>query len=366
MSNSARDIHPNGKKSSGRYLRIIYVGVDDPVSTSGMRLRAMRELGHDVVSVSPRGRTCASKTGELLNRARNRLGYPPNTANVNESIIRHAAGRDHDLLWVDELRMVTAGTLKLLKAQTPSIIRVSLIMDDPFSRRGRGWRRFKQAVPYYDIHYIIRDVNNRELRRIGARRVERYHKGFDLHTHRPVNLPEDHPGHDVLFIGHYEPPREKAIAFLIERGVPVTVIGCRDAIGKRSYWRRIERSAYIQGGVYGQDYTKAICSAKIALCFYSRWNRDTENSKMYEIPACGTFMLAERNRENVKMFEEGKEAEFFSSREELMEKVKYYLSHPDERRRIAEAGGERCMKSGYSYHERLKKMLRTAVEAVEK
>ena len=80
-----------------------------------------------------------------------------------------------------------------------------------------------------------------------------------------------------------------------------------------------------------------------------------------EIPACGAFMLAERTREHLRLFEEGKEAAYFGSNEELLEKVHYYLNHEDERSTIASAGRQRCLDGGYSHHERLKYMLSVVI-----
>ena len=72
-------------------------------------------------------------------------------------------------------------------------------------------------------------------------------------------------------------------------------------------------------------------------------------------------MLAERTREHLELFEEGKEAEFFSSNEELLDKVRFYLAHPQQRKRIAAAGRRRCLENGYSNQDRLKWMLEKVV-----
>ncbi len=109
--------------------------------------------------------------------------------------------------------------------------------------------------------------------------------------------------------------------------------------------------------VHGEDYSKAICATDICLCFLRKANRDLQTTRTVEIPACGAFMLAERTDEHLRLFEEGKEAEFFASDKELVEKACYYFNHPAERAQIAAAGRQRCLSSGYSNPERLKVML---------
>ena len=54
-----------------------------------------------------------------------------------------------------------------------------------------------------------------------------------------------------------------------------------------------------------------------------------------------------------QFFEENKEAVYFNTQEELLQKIKYYLVHKDERAAIAEAGYKKCFNAGYTHKDRL-------------
>jgi spore maturation protein CgeB len=62
------------------------------------------------------------------------------------------------------------------------------------------------------------------------------------------------------------------------------------------------------------------------------------------------------------LFDEGKEAEFFGSMEELIDKSRFYLLRAEARQRIARSGRERSLRSGYDNESRLSEMLARAVE----
>lgn len=79
--------------------------------------------------------------------------------------------------------------------------------------------------------------------------------------------------------------------------------------------------------------------------------------RTFEIPACGAFMLAERTDTHLALFEEGREAGYFDSAGELIDKIRYYLSHDAERARIAAAGYRKVISGGHTYSDRLSQII---------
>jgi hypothetical protein len=158
----------------------------------------------------------------------------------------------------------------------------------------------------------------------------------------------------VGFLGGFEQERYETVLGLAKAGIQVTVRG--------PSWERYAHHSHPDlnirpGWVGGDDYARSICATKINLCFLRKIVGDLHTARSIEIPACRAFMLAERTSEHLVLFEEGKEAEFFGSEGELLAKVRYYLEHDEERLRIAVNGYERCVRSGYSYAERLEQVL---------
>lgn len=82
------------------------------------------------------------------------------------------------------------------------------------------------------------------------------------------------------------------------------------------------------------------------------------NMRHFEITSAGGFLLCHHQPELAEHFEIGKECAVFGNEEELLEKVHYYLSHPDERVAIARAGQKRSL-SQHLYSHRLRTLLET-------
>ncbi|UCF33734.1 MAG: glycosyltransferase, partial [Phycisphaerales bacterium] len=80
------------------------------------------------------------------------------------------------------------------------------------------------------------------------------------------------------------------------------------------------------------------------------------NMRHFEITAAGGFMLCYDQPEIEEHFEVGKECDVFHSEAELLEKIQYYLSRPQERVEIALAGQKRTL-SSHLYQNRLQAVI---------
>ena len=80
------------------------------------------------------------------------------------------------------------------------------------------------------------------------------------------------------------------------------------------------------------------------------------NMRHFEITAAGGFMLCYDQLELQECFEVGKECAVFTSEKDLLDKIDYYLSHPDELVAVARAGQRRTL-SQHLYSHRLEALL---------
>ena len=97
-------------------------------------------------------------------------------------------------------------------------------------------------------------------------------------------------------------------------------------------------------------------SAKIG--FNYSINNDI-NMRMFEVPSCGALLVTNRIKGGSgfnELFCDGKNAVVYGSAGELFNKIDFYLSHSEERMRIAGEGHSLAV-SRYTYKVRLKQML---------
>ena len=322
-------------------LNILYLG---PISGTCLdRANALRRLGHQVKHIDLR--SLLPKTS-WVDKVTWHLGGDLLATLLIPNLGKALKDKQYDLCWVDGGEWVTPKVIKLLRQHAQKILSYSI--DDPLGPRdGPRFKAYRQSLPDYDLNAVVRNENVAEAYALGAVDVMRVYRSADEVSHAPRKLSEsDHKAWDadVLFLGTWFPERGPFLLDLIKRGVPLTIRG--SGWHKAPEWPELK--AYWMGGsIAGDDYAKAIQCAKVNLGMVSKANRDLHTTRSLEIPALDGLLCAERTIEHAQMYEEGKEALFWSDSEECAEICKLALADETRRQAIANAGKQRLHRSGH-------------------
>jgi len=339
-------------------LNIVYFG---PISGTCLdRANALRRLGHQVRHLDLR---TMLPPISWLDKVTWHLGGGLLTPFLMHSLRKSLKGHQYDLCWVDGGELVTPKLIKLLRQHAEKIVNYSI--DDPLGPRdGARNRVYRQSVPYYDLCVVMREKNVDEAQALGAKKVMRVFMTADEITHAPRDLSEEDYkkwSSEVLFVGTWMPERGSFLLELIKLGVPLTLRG--------SSWQRSpewhELKKYWKPAVFGDDYAKAIQCAKINLGLLSKGNRDLHTTRSSEIPSLGGLLCSERTSEHSEMYEEGKEALFWSDSAECASICKLALADEDSRQAIIKAGLERVKRNGQFNEVMLIKIMMTVAKLDE-
>lgn len=280
----------------------------------------------------------------------------PDAVRANRKIKLLVDKNVYDVIWIDKGNTIEAETLKYIKKKQPGVKLISYSPDNMVLRHNYS-RQYLEGISYYDAIVTNKSYIIDDLKLMGAKKVIFVNNTYEPSFHHPYTLTKDELsrfGVDIGFIGSWEKERCESILYLVKHGLRVTVWGDRQ-------WKKyMNYSSFLtiyDKGLFTDEYCKALQSIKINLCFLRKINFDQQTTRSVEIPACGGFMLAERTSEHIQLFKEGEEADFFNSDEELLDKCKYYLTHEDERQKIAAAGRQRCLDSDYSNEGMIRKVL---------
>jgi hypothetical protein len=278
--------------------------------------------------------------------------YLPDIPKANEKIINKVRSKHYDLLWIDKGITIYKNTLRQVKELAPDIIIVGYSPDLMTVKHNQS-KQFIESLPFYDIYVTTKSYAVGEMYRMGCKKIIHIGNAFqeDLHYPREVT-PETYErlAGEVGFIGDWEKERAMSIIYLVNNGINVRVWGGGKWL---SYKNKYPTLRIEEKGLYSEEYCESLSAFKINLCFLRKINLDQQTTRSVEIPACQGFMLAERTSEHLALFEENKEAAYFSSNKELLDKCHYYLLHEAERIQVAKNGRERCVNSGYSNKDRI-------------
>ena len=113
-------------------------------------------------------------------------------------------------------------------------------------------------------------------------------------------------------------------------------------------------NSIIAQNAYGvaENIRNTFAKYQIVLNLSNVWADGRPDSKLiphvrlrdFEAPMCRTCHLTGYTDEIAEFYELGKEIDTYSSSEELIEKTKFYLDHPDDAEKLRDAGYQRALR----------------------
>lgn len=338
-----------------------------------MRMRAFERLGHEVVGVH----TVEPWTNArwLSRQLQRRLGRGSIIDKLNERVVNVAREFRPQLVWAEKQEFLWPDTVAELRAMGATLVHFT---PDPYFFI--KWKRtplMDDAIRQFDVLVYCKAYERSDYEALD-KKVVYMPLGYCDEVHHPRPSSDPAWACTVGFLGGWDPRREHLVHKILAADIDLKIRGAywdfladgrwslrrqvilRQLAGKQPF--HIHRDDLIarawQGGeVYADDYASALSGAKIGLGFLRITWPDQHTTRSFEIPACGSMLLADRTDEHREFFAEGKQADFFSSEDELIDKLKFYSTHESVREEIAAAGLKRGVDSGYAYIRRLEAVL---------
>jgi len=238
-------------------------------------------------------------------------------------------------------RTVSADTIGQIR--DAGVVTVNLSLDDRAKFKGRrkhgAWTGVVDIAPAFDLcctstesaleKYLVEGANPLFLP-----------EGANPKVYKPIDLPFEY---DVSFVGQCYGMRPKLVAELERRGIKVATFG----------------KGWPAGPLDIDDMVAVYSKSRINLGFGGVGGGDEFvclKGRDFEIPMAGGLYLTQYNPELESVFELGDEIVCYCHVDDLVEKVHYLLSHPDEAATIREAGYRRAQ-ADHSWQARFAEMM---------
>ncbi|MGN7613796.1 glycosyltransferase family protein [Magnetococcales bacterium HHB-1] len=246
-----------------------------------------------------------------------------------------------DQLWLGMGDSVAVETLKTIKQRYPSLVIVLYNGD----QRGKPFAHIVEKLPSLDWLFMTSGGENlRQYVALGGKNVAFMPNMTDPALDYAPDEDNDPWRSEVIFPGglHGDPIREQVIGYLLQHQAPLTLYRAK---GRPT--------------VSGRDYFRAISQSKIGLNIsaflqFPKYLSD----RPFHYLGVGTFTLTYHVPQLEKLFKPDDELVSFTGGEACLEKINYYLTHDEARKKIAKAG-QRAVRQRFTPEKVVQDMLLT-------
>ena len=109
-------------------------------------------------------------------------------------------------------------------------------------------------------------------------------------------------------------------------------------------------------GLFGVEYAKEISGSLIGLGLLSKWIPELHTTRTFEIPACGTALLTEKNSDTSQFFND-EECLFYNESNDIVAIVKEKLADKEYLQTVSIKGHQKIINSRKNYFHILEDIL---------
>lgn len=323
-------------------MKILYIGHYDEGSTSGMRGEYLKEILQPLNFKVANLDVPINATNRLFRSLGWRYKIGPFISNINNYILIVINNEwNYDLVWIDKGVFIKPSIIRKLRGQSKKIVHFT--PDPAFTYHRSSF--FNKAIQYYDACVTTKSFEENAYLAAGVKQLIITTQGFKSELHKPYHSFEEKSS--IVFIGHYEKNRDEILTALLKKKYHLILAG----VGWASFVKRnstVDNLNYLGNGIFGTEYAETISGALLSLGLLSKIIPELHTTRTFEIPACGTALFTERNFETQNIFNE-EEAFFFSSVDELVDKVEAAFGNRAMLQEVTERGMKKVRSGGYDY-----------------
>lgn len=333
-------------------MKILILGYLDKGALEHAYISELRNCGVDCEAIDVNAAYFEAIGKSLGHRVYNKIHPSHYFGSINNRVMASIDKRHFDVILVFKGFTLFPDTIKQLKEHARLLCCYN--PDHPFEyySRGSGNANVYESISLYDVYISYASAVVGALKHRFS--VESFVLPFGFRNDFEVTYSASHS--HILFIGAHDRQRARRLQRIHINSLRI--------YGERKWSSRTLPGSYLRRhyagpSVYDQSYAALVSGANGVLNFLRKQNivEQSHNMRTFEVPGYGGVLIAERTDEQQSFFEEGKEAFFFDTDEELKDKVHFLNQHPDVVLQVKRNARERSLRSGYDYKSRTNQLL---------
>jgi len=263
-------------------------------------------------------------------------------ARRRELVLRQAEWFEPDVVYVQNLSALRPETLRALRARARLLVG-QIASEPPGQEQLDPFDLILTSFPHFVPMFEDRGIDS-----------EYFRIGFDPRV--LVHLDPTVVARDVVFTGtlrRNQHQRGNELLRAAAERVPIDFFG----IGAEDWPESSAIRRRYRGEAWGIEMLSVLHRSKIALNRHIDVAADhANNMRLYEATGVGTLLLTDAKSDLATLFEPGAEVATYGSEDELVDAVRHYLAHDEERNAIAKEGQARTLRE-HTYADRMKELV---------